>query len=65
MLHFSKLRTGQCVLGKDPQQTGVVVDADRAQVKIKWDNGKTSYYRPDYLGDVELSALPERDPKSQ
>jgi hypothetical protein len=47
---------GQRVARKDSNELVVIADIDGAGVvKVKWDRGKTSYYRPSELGNVKLA----------
>jgi hypothetical protein len=46
-------KVGQRVARKDSDELGAVVEADRGVVKVKWDRGKTSYYRPGEPGNVK------------
>jgi hypothetical protein len=40
----AELRIGQRVSRKDTGELGTVVEAD-GEVKVKWDSGRTSYFR--------------------
>ena len=49
-------RVGQRVSRKDGDELGVVddVDVDGDVFKVKWDRGRTSYFRPDMPANVKL-----------
>ena len=49
----AELRTGQRVSRKDTGELGTVVEAD-GEVKVKWDSGRTSYYRRKKPAKIEL-----------
>jgi hypothetical protein len=51
-------RVGQRVSRTDSQELGVVIEARRT-IKVKWDSGRTSYYRPDAPANVRLKELTE------
>jgi hypothetical protein len=51
----SAWRVGQRVARKVSDELGVIVEVDRGVVKVKWDRGKTSYFRPEALGNVKLA----------
>jgi len=46
---------GRRVARKDSAEKGFVVAVDDAVVKVKWDRGRTSYYRPDMPANVMLA----------
>ena len=48
-------RVGQRVARKDSNELGTNVEADAQKVKVKWDRGKTSYFRLDKPGNVKLT----------
>jgi hypothetical protein len=45
---------GQRVSLKNSNELGFVVEVERGVVKVKWDRGRTSYYRPDMPANVSL-----------
>jgi hypothetical protein len=51
-------RVGQRVARKNSDELGTIVEADAQKVKVKWDGGKTSYFRIDKLGNVKLAEPP-------
>jgi hypothetical protein len=55
------LETRQRVSRKDGCDLGVVVSVDRRVVKVKWEQGRTSYYRPDVRANVKLAEPPAPD----
>jgi hypothetical protein len=59
----SNWKIGQRVARKDGVELGVVVNVDRRRVvKVKWERGRTSYYRPDVPANVKLAEPPASDP---
>lgn len=46
-------RVGQRVGRKDTDQLGTVIEVD-GEIKVKWDDGRTSYYRHGEQANVEL-----------
>ena len=50
----AKWRAGQRVSHKGSKAHGTVAEVAQHAVKIRWDSGATSYYRPDNLSDVVL-----------
>jgi hypothetical protein len=46
-------RVGQRVSRTDSQELGIVIEARRT-IKVKWDDGRTSYYHPDAPANVKL-----------
>ena len=46
-------RIGQRVARKDTKELGTVTETDD-EIKVKWDSGKTSYYRHGAAANVEL-----------
>jgi hypothetical protein len=48
-------KPGQRVSRRDSAELGVVTSVDDGVVKVKWDRGRTSYYRPGALGNVKLA----------
>jgi len=48
-------RVGQRVARKDSDELGTVVEVDSGLVKVKWDRGRTSYYRPRKPGNVKIA----------
>jgi hypothetical protein len=50
-------RVGQRVSRKDSRALGTIVEAN-GEVKVKWDDGKTSYYRRGLPGNVKLVDTP-------
>jgi hypothetical protein len=60
-LDRARWRVGQRVARKDNQELGVIVDIDqRGVVKVKWDRGRTSYYRPEAPANVKLTEPEEQ-----
>jgi hypothetical protein len=51
---------GTRVKRKHTDQQGTVVEQAGGSTKVKWDDGKTSYYRRGELGDVEREKPPGR-----
>lgn len=54
-------RVGQRVCREeDPEQLGTVTEVDRQEIKVKWDSGVTSYYRPngDYVPLKDATSPP-------
>ena len=52
------LKVGQRVSWlQDDQDRGLIVDRDWSGVKIKWDNGKTSFYHHNDMRDVAAAPL--------
>jgi hypothetical protein len=51
----ASLRKGQRVSRKDSEEEGTVVEADGG-IKVKWDRGRTSYYRRDQRANVRPKA---------
>src|SRR4051812_26031789 len=49
-------RAGQRVSCAGNQELGIVVEAGRT-VKVKWDDGRTSYYRPEATANARLKEL--------
>jgi transcriptional regulator NrdR family protein len=47
-------RVGRRVCREDTQEFGTIVEADH-QIKVKWDNGQTSYFERDKLSNVKLA----------
>jgi hypothetical protein len=47
------LRAGQRVGRQGSDEQGTVVEAD-GSVKVKWDGGRTSYFRRDRAANVKL-----------
>jgi hypothetical protein len=49
-------RVGQRVTRKNRDELSTVAKVNQGgTVKVKWDNGRTSYYRPDAQGNVKLA----------
>ena len=46
-------RAGQRVSRADSEELGIVIEARRT-IKVKWDDGRTSYYHPDAPANVKL-----------
>ena len=46
-------RVGQRVCREDSQELGTIVEADH-QIKVRWDNGQTSYFERDQTSNVKL-----------
>jgi hypothetical protein len=47
-------RVGKRVARQNSDELGTIVAVDAEKVKVKWDRGRTSYYRPDKPGNVRL-----------
>jgi hypothetical protein len=48
------LKIGQLVSRRNSDEVGLVVDVDNhGVVKVKWDRGRTSYYRPGLPANVQ------------
>jgi hypothetical protein len=58
-LDRSRWLTGQRVLRKSTDELGTVVETN-GSIKVKWDSGRTSYFRHGEPGNVEM---PELSPK--
>jgi hypothetical protein len=54
----SRWPVGTRVKRKHTDQQGTVVEQGGGSTKVKWDDGKTSYYRRGELGDVEREKPP-------
>jgi hypothetical protein len=50
---------GQRVARKNSDELGTVVEVDGGTVKVKWDRGRTSYYRPAEPANVKLAESQE------
>jgi hypothetical protein len=48
-------KVGLRVARGDSDELGIIVEMDRGFFKVRWDQGKSSYYRPDVPGDVKLA----------
>lgn len=48
----SILEVGERVVTKDTAEGGTVVEANTREIKVKWDHGRTSYYRRGRDGNV-------------
>ncbi len=46
-------RVGVRVIRNDTEEFGTIVDAD-GEIKVKWDGGRTSYYRRQAPTDIRL-----------
>jgi hypothetical protein len=46
-------QVGQRVCREESQELGTIVEADH-QIKVKWDNGQTSYFDRDQPANVKL-----------
>jgi hypothetical protein len=49
-------RAGQRVKRKDSDQLGTVIEVG-SEIKVRWDNGQTSYFRHGQRANVELKPL--------
>jgi len=47
------LKRGQRVRRKNADESGTVIEAD-GEIKVKWDGGRTSYFRRDRQANVRL-----------
>jgi hypothetical protein len=45
---------GQRVARKNSDELGYVVDVGRDTIKVNWDRGSTSYYRPEAHAKIKL-----------
>jgi hypothetical protein len=54
----SSWKVDQRVARRDSDELGVVVDVDRSVVKVKWNCGRTSYFRPEMPANVRLADNP-------
>jgi len=52
-LDVALLRKGQRVSHKSTNELGVVIEAD-GEVKVKWEGGRTSYFRRNKPANVRL-----------
>ena len=52
-LDAALLRKGQRVSHKSTNELGVVIEAD-GEVKVKWEGGRTSYFRRNKPANVRL-----------
>ena len=59
------LQLGQRVIRKDTTEGGTVVAADAKEIKVKWDRGKTSFYRRGAQGNVLHAPPPPAEPRTQ
>jgi hypothetical protein len=50
-------RVGQRVCREDSQEQGTIVEANH-QIKVKWDNGQTSYFDRNQPANVKLADEP-------
>jgi hypothetical protein len=51
-----ELRVGQRVAREGyPRRLGTVIEMGQRGIKVKWDSGRTSYYRADPQGNVPLN----------
>jgi hypothetical protein len=56
----ASLKRGQRVSRKSSDESGDVTESGSAGVKVKWDTGRTSYYRRDEEANVRRSTAPVR-----
>ena len=54
MGRFDHWQAGQRVARTDRDELGVVVEVVHGVPKVKWDRGRTSYYRPEDPANVRL-----------
>ena len=52
-------RVGQRVARKDTQELGTVIEND-GSIKVKWDAGRTSYFRHGESANIKLKVVPPR-----
>jgi hypothetical protein len=52
---------GQRVARRDSDELGTIVHAD-GEIKVKWDRGRTSYYRRGVPANVQLTDDQEAEP---
>jgi|SRR5947207_2710965 len=55
---FRELRVGQRVAHEGRPSLGTVIELGLRGVKVKWESGRTSYYRADREGNVPLKEPP-------
>lgn len=48
------LRKGQRVTRLDSDEKGTIAEASTSEVKIRWDGGGTSYFRPGARSNMKL-----------
>lgn len=49
-------QVGRRVARKDGEERGVIVEVDQlGTIKVRWDGGRTSYYRLDRPSNVKLA----------
>ncbi|MGE9008167.1 hypothetical protein ACO2JO_06270 [Leptospira interrogans] len=53
MINMTDLQVGQRVAREDSGEQGTIVEAD-GEIKVKWDSGRTSYYRRKKPAKIEL-----------
>jgi len=52
-------RVGQRVWRKDTQELGTVIE-NNGSIKVKWDAGRTSYFRHSESANIKLKVVPSR-----
>ena len=52
-------RVGQRVWRKDTQELGTVIE-NNGSIKVKWDAGRTSYFRHGEAANIKLKLVPSR-----
>jgi hypothetical protein len=55
MARFAGWQVGQRVARIDGDEMGTVIEVDQGVIKVKWDRGRTSYYRPKGPANVKLA----------
>ncbi|MBR1157171.1 hypothetical protein [Bradyrhizobium sp. JYMT SZCCT0428] len=53
MINITDLQVGQRVAREDSGEIGTIVEVD-GEIKVKWDSGRTSYYRRKKPAKIEL-----------
>jgi hypothetical protein len=53
-------RVGQRVSRKNTEEVGTVVEND-GQIKVRWDGGRTSYFRHGETANVKLKVVSSRN----
>lgn len=53
MINMTDLQVGQRVSREDSGEMGTIVEVN-GEIKVKWDSGRTSYYRRKKPAKIEL-----------
>jgi len=56
MINGTSWKVGQRVAHKNTKELGIITETDGA-IKVKWDGGRTSYFRREHA-NVQLEQLP-------